>query len=55
MFAYAIVRDGDITLARDPLGIKPFYIGLCNGLLAFASEIKALLKICDTVKEFPPG
>ncbi|MBI4531561.1 MAG: asparagine synthase B [Candidatus Latescibacteria bacterium] len=55
MFAYAIVKDGEITLARDPLGIKPLYIGWHNGSLAFASEIKALLKTCDTVKEFPPG
>src|SRR5258708_12613144 len=44
MFAAAIWdRDGrSLTLARDPLGIKPLYVSLQNGGIAFASELKAL-------------
>jgi len=44
MFATAIWdrRERSLTLARDPLGIKPLYITRQNGGLAFASEIRAL-------------
>lgn len=33
----------ELTLARDPLGIKPLYISRQNGGIAFGSELKALL------------
>lgn len=44
MFAVAIWdrRDRRLTLARDPLGIKPLYLTEQNGGLAFASELRAL-------------
>lgn len=45
MFAFA-VWDNDkrsITLARDPLGIKPLYLTECDKSLFFASELRALL------------
>ena len=44
MFAVAIWdrRWRTLTLARDPLGIKPLHISEQNGGLAFASELKAL-------------
>ncbi len=55
MFAYAVLKDDQLTLARDPLGIKPLYVGRRNWSIAFASEMKALLKTCDAIWEFPPG
>jgi len=45
MFAFAIhdpVR-GKMLIARDPFGIKPFYIADDGGTLRFASQVKALL------------
>jgi asparagine synthase (glutamine-hydrolysing) len=45
MFAYGYwdMRTRTFHAARDPLGIKPFYYRVCDGVLYFASEIKALL------------
>lgn len=44
MFAVAIWdrRDRRLTLARDPLGVKPLYLTEQHGGLAFASELRAL-------------
>jgi asparagine synthase (glutamine-hydrolysing) len=55
MFALAILHEGELFLARDPLGIKPLYYGEKNGLLYFASEIKALAHATDQIGEFPVG
>jgi asparagine synthase (glutamine-hydrolysing) len=55
MFAYAIEDGAGLTLARDPLGIKPLYLGRRNGATVFASEIKAVLAVSDEVIEFPAG
>lgn len=47
MYAAAIWdRDTrELTLARDPLGIKPLYISRQHGGIAFGSELKALLTL----------
>ena len=44
MFAVAIWdrQQRSLTLARDPLGIKPLYISEQGGGLSFASELKGL-------------
>lgn len=55
MFAFAIVDKDGLLLARDPLGIKPLYVGLKDDKIVFGSEIKAVLKITDRFMEFPPG
>jgi asparagine synthase (glutamine-hydrolysing) len=44
MFSFAIYdsRKNLLLLARDPLGIKPLYVWVKNGLLAFSSEVRSL-------------
>ncbi|MGF1526781.1 MAG: asparagine synthase (glutamine-hydrolyzing) [Candidatus Competibacterales bacterium] len=55
MFAF-VLQDGDEVLAaRDPLGIKPLYLGRRGQGLAFASEVKALVGLAEDIQEFPPG
>ncbi len=54
-----ILYDGDkdqLIAARDPIGIRPLYYGTTGeGRVAFASEPKNLVGLCDEIKPFPPG
>jgi asparagine synthase (glutamine-hydrolysing) len=45
MFAFALYdrQDNALTLARDRFGVKPLYYCQAQGLLLFASEVKAIL------------
>jgi asparagine synthase (glutamine-hydrolysing) len=58
IFAF-VLHDGDTgryLIARDHMGIIPLYTGRdADGLLHVASEMKALVPVCETVEEFPPG
>ncbi|QGX90943.1 asparagine synthase B [Tatumella sp. TA1] len=43
-------------IGRDHIGIIPLYYGHDeNGNLFVASEMKALVPVCKTISEFPPG
>lgn len=55
MFAFAIVDEKGLLLARDPLGVKPLYLGMNDKQIVFGSEIKAVLAVADRIMEFPPG
>ncbi len=56
MFAFVISDGEQVFAARDPLGIKPLYVGRDhNGGLWFASELKALIDVCTSIDEVPPG
>ncbi len=57
MFAFAVLDEatGELTLARDPLGIKPlFYLPRGNGVV-FASELKALVAALGPELRMEPG
>jgi len=53
MFAFCIFDETNNTLflARDRVGIKPLYYYFKNGLFAFSSEIKPLLKLSEISRE----
>lgn len=52
---YDAERDRSV-IARDPMGVVPLYMGRDErGTLHVASEMKALVPVCRSVREFPPG
>jgi len=55
MFAFVLIHEDGLIAARDPIGIKPLYMGRVGDGLCFASEIKALATVADDIKEFPAG
>jgi asparagine synthase (glutamine-hydrolysing) len=58
MYAFCLYdEDRDFWLmARDPIGIIPLFYGHdAHGQLFVASEMKALMDVCNQVHEFPPG
>jgi len=58
IFAFALwdAAQARYLIARDPLGVIPLYFGHDHeGRLWVASEMKALIGICEDVALFPPG
>jgi asparagine synthase (glutamine-hydrolysing) len=58
MFAFAVhdAETGDLTLVRDPLGIKPLYVMERGDGLLFASELKAIVAaVGDELRVDPAG
>jgi asparagine synthase (glutamine-hydrolysing) len=58
MFAFVLYDQArqQYLIARDPIGIIPLYYGFDDEHhLIVASEMKALVDVCNLVKEFPPG
>ncbi len=46
----------DFIAARDPIGIRPLFYGYdSEWKIAFASEARLLLGLCDKIMPFPPG
>ena len=58
IFAFALydaTKDYYI-IARDPIGVIPLYLGHdTTANLYFASELKALEGVCNSIEPFPPG
>lgn len=57
MFAFCVAgEDGELVLARDPLGVKPLYWARLDDRLLAASELSAFPeRYRPQVEEFPPG
>ncbi len=55
-FTFALeTPQGNILIARDPLGVKPLYYAAGVSEVYFASEIKALVETGLPIYEVPPG
>lgn len=49
-------KSNSYLIARDHIGIVPLYTGYDeHGNFYVASEMKALINVCKTIEEFPPG
>jgi asparagine synthase (glutamine-hydrolysing) len=55
MFAFAVADCRRLILGRDPIGIKPVYVGRSGSGWRFASEMKALVGTVDEMDLVPPG
>jgi asparagine synthase (glutamine-hydrolysing) len=55
MYAFAVQRDGELIVGRDPLGIKPLYLGRLGAATVFASEVKAFAPGTRDVEPLAPG
>lgn len=55
MFAFVVVDGDRLVAARDPVGIKPLYMGRKGRSLLFASEATSLSGLADSIQEFPAG
>jgi asparagine synthase (glutamine-hydrolysing) len=58
IFAFVLYdpKTGGFFVGRDHMGIIPLYWGKdAQGQVFVASEMKAIVDVCVTVEEFPPG
>ncbi len=58
IFAFVLYDAGRdrYLIARDPYGVMPLYTGRDeHGTLYVASEMKALVPVCQQIEAFPPG
>lgn len=58
IFAFVLYDHGrqDYLIARDPIGVNPLYTGRDeHGNLYVASEMKALIRFCRIIEDFPAG
>lgn len=55
-FAFVVIDGDHFVIGRDPIGVKPLYIGKdAEGNIFIASEMKALVDQCEDFSQFPPG
>jgi asparagine synthase (glutamine-hydrolysing) len=54
-FAFVYYDGEHLFVARDPIGVRPLFYTFANGLIAFASEMKALIQFKNDIFVFPPG
>ena len=54
-FAFVLVDGEKVFVARDIIGVRSLYTGSREKSIYFASELKAIHDLCESVSQFPPG
>ena len=60
VFACVYTNRDDVIVARDPIGVRPLFMAICNNtgdVMGFCSEAKGLnVELSNvTIRQFPPG
>ncbi len=55
MFVILDEKAGQLFAGRDPMGVRPGFIGSDGNEIMIASEAKPLIKYCKKISPFPPG
>jgi asparagine synthase (glutamine-hydrolysing) len=48
-------NEFSVFCGRDPFGVRPLFYGYHNSGIAFGSELKSIVDLCDNVFVFPPA
>ena len=56
VFSFMIFDNDSVYIARDPIGVRPLFMGNINDTeYCFSSEMKAIYNISDNIVPFQPG
>ena len=55
MFVLHDASSNQLFASRDPIGVRPGFMGRIEDEIFIASEAKPLIQFCDTILPFPPG
>ncbi len=55
MFVLHDARTNTLFASRDPMGVRPGFLGYKENEIFICSEAKPMMKFCDEITPFPPG
>lgn len=55
VFSCILLHNDIMYIARDPIGVRPLFMGTKGENLLFASELKSIHGLSDSIIQFPPG
>jgi asparagine synthase (glutamine-hydrolysing) len=55
MFVLHDANTNELFASRDPMGVRPGFLGKKGNEIFISSEAKPIIQFCDEVSPFPPG
>ena len=55
MFVLYDANTKTLLASRDPMGVRPGFLGIKNNEIFISSEAKPMMEFCDRITPFPPG